>query len=89
MRQQEDPRFDAEVDTPADGQAGPFVCGPLRFRGRSLGIFRAYPAGQETPDPELAERLSAALSAVMRTVSLYESLVESIEEVAAARRGGT
>ncbi len=84
---EQDPRFDAEVDTPADGAAGPMVCGPLRFRGRCLGVFRAFPTDPAAVDAEVAERLSAALSAVLRSVTLYESLVESIEEVAAARRG--
>ena len=42
-----DPRFDAAVDTPADGRRGPLLCGPLRFRGKLLGVFRAFPAAAE------------------------------------------
>ena len=79
-----DPRFDAAVDTPADGAAGPLLCGPLRFRGKVLGIFRAFAAG--SPDPRLGELLASSLSAALRNVLLYRSLVQSIEEVAAARR---
>jgi DNA-binding response OmpR family regulator len=81
-----DPRFDAESDTPADGAAGPLVCGALRFRGKPIGVFRAFPASAEQASPELGELLSAALSAAVRNVLLYRSLVQTIEEVAEARR---
>jgi DNA-binding response OmpR family regulator len=88
-----DPRFDAAVDTPADGRAGPLLCGALRFRGKVLGVFRAFPEGSEAPSARTGEVLSAALSAAVRNVLLYRSLVESIDEVARARsesegRGG-
>ena len=83
-----DPRFVAEVDTPQGGALRPFVCGPIRFRGRTLGVFRAFPARPENASPALAELLSAALSAAVRNVLLYRSLVQTIEEVAAARREG-
>ncbi|MDX1650200.1 MAG: GAF domain-containing protein, partial [Myxococcota bacterium] len=79
-----DPRFDAAVDTPADGEAGPLLCGPLRFRGKTLGVFRVFP--KSAPEPRTGEVLSAALSAAVRNVLLYRSLVQSIEEVADARR---
>jgi len=81
-----DPRYDADVDTPASGAAGPLVCGALRFRGKPIGIFRAFPARAEDASPELAELLAAALSAAVRNVLLYRSLVQTIEEVAEARR---
>lgn len=81
-----DPRFDAESDTPADGSAGPFVCGALRFRGKPIGVFRVFPADGAHASPELGELLSAALSAAVRNVLLYRSLVQTIEEVAEARR---
>ncbi|HEU4431697.1 MAG TPA: GAF domain-containing protein, partial [Myxococcota bacterium] len=81
-----DPRFDAEVDTPESGAAGPLVCGALRFRGKPIGIFRAFPARAEDASPELAELLAAALSAAVRNALLYRSLVQTIEEVAEARR---
>ena len=83
-----DPRFVAAVDTPEGGAVCPFVCGPIRFRGRTLGVFRAFPARGEDASPALAELLAAALSAAVRNVLLYRSLVQTIEEVAAARREG-
>ncbi len=81
-----DPRFDAAVDTPADGIPGPLVCVPLQFRGTVLGIARAFPEQPADASPELAEVLGAALSAAVRNVILYRSLVETIDEVAEARR---
>ena len=81
-----DPRFDGAVDTPEDGAAGPLLCGPLRFRGKTLGIFRAFPAEAAAASAEVGEVLAAALSAAVRNVLLYRSLVETIEEVAQARR---
>ncbi len=84
-----DPRFDAEIDTPADGAAGPLLCGPLRFRGRSLGLFRVFPDQAGRASAEVGEALAAGLSAAVRAVVLYRSLIESIEEVARARREST
>jgi transcriptional regulator with GAF, ATPase, and Fis domain len=81
-----DPRFDATLDTPEGGAASALVCGALRFRGKSIGIFRAFPADGANASAELGELLAAALSAAVRNVLLYRSLVESIEEVAQARR---
>lgn len=81
-----DPRFDAEIDTPASGVEGPMLCLPLRFRGKTLGVFRAFPARSGHTSPRTGEVLGAALSAAVRNVLLYRSLVESIEEVARARR---
>ena len=66
---------------------GPLLCGPLRFRGKTLGVFRAFPKSARDASPALGELLSAALSAAVRNVLLYRSLVQTIEEVAAARRG--
>jgi hypothetical protein len=66
--------------------ARPFLCGPIRFRGRTLGVFRAFPERGREASPALAELLSAALSAAVRNVLLYRSLVQTIEEVAVARR---
>jgi GAF domain-containing protein len=88
-----DPRFDAAIDTPADGRTGPMLCGALRFRGKVLGVFRAFPEAGDAPSARTGEVLSAALSAAVRNVLLYRSLVESIDEVARARsesegRGG-
>jgi CheY-like chemotaxis protein/transcriptional regulator with GAF, ATPase, and Fis domain len=81
-----DLRFDAAVDTPNGGAVRPFVCAPLRFRGRILGVFRAFPDSGSEASPALAELLAAALSAAVRNVLLYRSLVQTIEEVAVARR---
>jgi DNA-binding response OmpR family regulator/putative methionine-R-sulfoxide reductase with GAF domain len=83
-----DPRFDPAVDTPASGVAGPLICGALRFRGKPIGVFRVFPARPEDASPELGELLAAALSAAVRNVLLYRSLLETIEEVAEARRAG-
>jgi len=81
-----DARFLGDVDTPADGIPRPLVCGPIRFRGRVLGVFRCFPEQARDAAPAFGELLSAALSAAVRNVLLYRSLVQTIEEVAAARR---
>jgi signal transduction protein with GAF and PtsI domain len=81
-----DPRFDDLVDTPEDGVASPLLCGPLRFRGKTLGVYRVFPEEGVVPSAETGEVLTAALSAAVRNVLLYRSLVETIEEVARARR---
>jgi hypothetical protein len=62
------------------------MCLPISFRGKVVGVFRAFLPEGEVPSARTGEVLSAALSAVMRNVLLYRSLVESIEEVAEARR---
>ncbi len=80
-----DPRFDAEVDTAVAGSAAPLLVVPLRFRSKSLGVFRAFGLGATTA-PRAAEVLGAALSAAVRNVLLYRSLVASMEEVAEVRR---
>ena len=83
-----DSRFDAEVDTTAAGTAAPCLIVPLRFRDKSLGVARIFaPAGPAT-STRTAEVLAAALSAAVRNVLLYRSLVDSVEELAEARRGG-
>ena len=43
-------------------------------------------AGDDAPSARTGEVLSAALSAAVRNVLLYRSLIESIEEVAKVRR---
>jgi GAF domain-containing protein len=83
---QSDPRFDPACDTPESGVAAPLVVLPLRFRGRTLGVFRAFTLDPRLASPRAAEVLGAALSAALRNVLLYRSLVDSIEEVARARR---
>ena len=81
-----DPRFDPTVDTPEDGEARPFVCVPLVFRRTPLGVFRAFPREPRAVTLRTAEVLGAALSAAVRNVLLYRSLLESIEELARVRR---
>jgi len=98
-----DARFDARVDTAADGVPRALLCVPIKLRDKVVGIFRAFfdgPAGRaighpgaagrfaagERPSARTAEVLSAALSAAVRNVLLYRSLLQSIEELASARR---
>jgi DNA-binding response OmpR family regulator len=82
-----DPRCDPTVDSAEDGVSQPHWVLPLRFRGRTLGVCRIFPrAGTAALDEDSAELLAAALSAALRNVLLYRSLVESIEEVAQVRR---
>jgi len=81
-----DSRFDPDVDTPEDGVAGPFLCLPLRLRGKVVGVFRAFLPADAEVSARTGEVLAAALSAAVRNVLLYRSLVETIEEVAEARR---
>ncbi len=85
-RPQGDPRFDAAVDTPEDGSAGPLLCVPIRLRGKVLGVVRVFPKEPAAASERTGEILAAALSAVVRNVLLYRSLLESIEDLARARR---
>ena len=81
-----DPRFDAAVDTPADGRRAPCCAVRCVSGARCSASFRAFPEAHEAPSPRTGEVLSAALSAAVRNVLLYRSLIESIDEVARARR---
>jgi GAF domain-containing protein len=81
-----DPRFDAEVDTPEGGSAGPLLCLPITFRGKVLGVGRVFPREPGRASARAGEVLAAALSAAVRNVLLYRSLLEAIEEVASVRR---
>jgi FixJ family two-component response regulator len=85
-RPQADPRFDPDVDTPEHGVPGPLLCVPLRWRGKVLGVVRAFPQAGAAASARTGEVLSAALSAAVRNVLLYRSLLESIEDLAEARR---
>lgn len=85
-RPQSDPRFQASVDTPEDGRATALLCLPLQFRGKVLGVFRAFPSVSGMTSPRTGEVLTAALSAAVRNVLLYRSLVETMDEVAMIRR---
>jgi len=81
-----DSRYDPDVDTPEDGVPGPLLCVPIRLRGKIVGLFRAFLPSNVSASARTGEVLAAALSAAVRNVLLYRSLVESIEEVAEARR---
>ena len=83
---EEDARFAPEVDCPADGKPGPFLCAPLSLRGKVVGVLRSFPRRSAAEAGGSAEILAAALSAAVRNVLLYRSLLDSIDEVAAARR---
>jgi DNA-binding NarL/FixJ family response regulator/putative methionine-R-sulfoxide reductase with GAF domain len=85
-RPQADPRFDPGVDTPEDGSAGPLLCVPIRLRGKVLGLARAFPKEPAAASARTGEMLAAGLSAVVRNVLLYRSLLEAIEDLARARR---
>jgi DNA-binding response OmpR family regulator/putative methionine-R-sulfoxide reductase with GAF domain len=84
-----DPRFDIEIDTPLSGEVRPFLCLPLKLRGKVVGSFRAFLADGVTPSTRTGEVLAAALSAAVRNALLYRSLVDTIEELADARREST
>ena len=81
-----DPRFDAEVDTPEDGLARPALFVPIRLREKAVGVLRVFLDEGRPASPRTAEVLGAAFSAAVRNVLLYRSLLQSIEEVAEARR---
>lgn len=81
-----DPRFDPEIDTPLDGEARPYLCVPVKLRGKVVGVLRAFLQEGGEASARTAEVLGAALSAAVRNALLYRSLVEAIEEVAEARR---
>ena len=81
-----DARYDPDVDTPEDGLPGPLLCVPIRLRGKVVGLCRVFLPAGEIASSRTGEALAAGLSAAVRNVLLYRSLVESIEEVAEARR---
>jgi FixJ family two-component response regulator len=81
-----DPRFDPEVDTPESGKPGPVLVVPLRVRDRVLGVARIFPGESAGASAHLGELIAAPLSAATRNVLLYRSLLESVEDVARARR---
>ena len=85
-RPERDARFQPEVDTPESGETGPLLVIPLRVRDRVLGVARVFPGEQVGASARLAELLAAPLSAATRNVLLYRSLLESVEDVARARR---
>ncbi len=89
MEPRQDPRFDLEVDTPLEGASWGLLCMPISFRGGVIGVVRAFLSEEASLSDRTGEVASAALSAAVRNVLLYRSLVASIEELAAARRDGS
>ena len=81
-----DPRFDPAIDCPADQKPGPLLCIPLQLRGKGVGLCRIHLGPGAEVSARTGEVLVSVLSAAIRTVLLYRRLLESIEEVAAARR---
>ena len=81
-----DARFDPQVDTAADGVERGILCVPIKLRDKGVGVLRAFFEAGNPPSPRTAEVLSAVFSAAVRNVLLYRSLLQSIEELAAARR---
>jgi len=79
-------RFERAVDTPEDGLARPVLFVPIRLREKVVGVLRVFLEEGGPASPRTAEVLSAAFSAAVRNVLLYRSLLQSIEEVAEARR---
>jgi GAF domain-containing protein len=83
---EKDPRFEAEIDTPADGSVRPMICVPIKIRGKILGVLRVFPDRPESARARTAEVLAASVSAAVRNVLLYRNLLDSIDEVARVRR---
>jgi GAF domain-containing protein len=81
-----DPRFDPACDTPSNGQIRPFLCIPLKLRGKVVGVFRGYLQEGADASARTGEVIGSALSAAVRSALLYRSLLEAIEDVAEARR---
>lgn len=78
--------FDPSVDTALDGEGRPLVCAPLRLRGKVVGVLRAFPEHGQQLSERTAEILATTLSAAVRNVLLYRSLLESIDDLSEARR---
>ncbi|MFB0978430.1 MAG: response regulator [Myxococcota bacterium] len=83
---EQDPRYDASVDAPVDEKPGALLAVPLKLRGKSVGLCRLHFAQGSVISAGTGEMLAAVLSAAVRNVLLYRSLLESIEEVAQVRR---
>ena len=81
-----DPRFDPEVDTPECGEVSPLLCVPVRFRNKTMGVMRVFLETGVSASARTAEILAAAISAAVRNALMYRGLLESVDEVAKARR---
>jgi DNA-binding response OmpR family regulator len=82
-----DSRFRAEVDTPEGSRVRPLLCVPVRLRSKIMGVLRVFPTDGARASARTGEILTAAISAAVRNVLMYRSLLESVDEVAKARRG--
>jgi hypothetical protein len=56
------------------------------MRGKTMGLVRAFLKDGAAATPAAAEVVTAVISAAVRNVLLYRSLLESIDEVARVRR---
>lgn len=83
---QADARFSLDADTAADQLLRPYLCVPLKLRDKVVGLLRVFLEPDALASPRTGEILGAAFSAALRNVLLYRSLLQSIEEVAQARR---
>ncbi|MBW2268177.1 MAG: response regulator [Deltaproteobacteria bacterium] len=81
-----DEAFAPDIDTALDGEVRPLLCVPLELRGKVVGVLRAFPAEMEALSARTLQMLSTSLSAAVRNVLLYGSLLESIDELSEARR---
>jgi FixJ family two-component response regulator len=81
-----DPRFDPVVDAPEGSPPRPLLCLPLVVRNKTLGVVRVFPNEGVSASARTGEILAAAISAAVRNVLMYRSLLESVDEVARARR---
>jgi GAF domain-containing protein len=81
-----DPRFDPEVDTPECGEATPLLCVPIRFRNKTTGVMRVFLESGVSASARTGEILAAAMSAAVRNAIMYRGLLDSVDEVAKARR---
>jgi sigma-B regulation protein RsbU (phosphoserine phosphatase) len=85
-RPDRDSRFDPEVDTTEGGSVRPLLCVPVSLRGKIMGVLRVFPMDGAHASARTGEILTAAISAAVRNVLMYRSLLESVDEVAKARR---
>jgi GAF domain-containing protein len=85
-RPDRDSRFNADVDTPEGGSVRPLLCVPVSLRGKIMGVLRVFPMDGAHASARTGEILTAAISAAVRNVLMYRSLLESVDEVAKARR---
>ena len=81
---QRDDRFDAGVDTPEGGTPGPLLCVPVRVRDKTLGVLRVFPEAGVSASARTGEILTSAISAAVRNVLMYRSLLDFLVVALAA-----